>query len=83
MFKVESRNIFSDVKTNIRKYLSLKKKKRSYMKRVQNAKLSWFVVNFKLRYNLKFPSVNCVQRENFPDVSLALQPDIFMSQKTH
>lgn len=42
------------------------------MKRVQNAKLFWSVV-FKFRYNLKFSSVNCAQRENFPDVSLALQ----------
>lgn len=30
MFKVESRNIFSDVKTNIRKYLSVKKKKKDH-----------------------------------------------------
>lgn len=74
MFKVESRNIFSNVKASIRKYLNLKKKKiihETYI--AQSAKLSWSVFNFKLRYNLKLASVNCAQRENFPDVSLALR----------
>lgn len=42
------------------------------MKRVQSVKLSWSVV-FKLRYHLKFSCVNYAQRENFPDISLALQ----------
>lgn len=49
MFKVESRNTFSDVKASIRKYLNLKKK-RSYMKRtlprVQNYLGLYLILSF-------------------------------------